>query len=461
MKKIFIILTFLFLPAFLFSQSQSRKIVFDFDYATFAYDSASNYIEFYYSFSQNSLTAIKNDSGFTVEALLKIEIQDTTTKTFLVNKEWRVANRIIDSSELKTGKSLIGMIYFNVPFGHYKCTVRGRDSNKPENMVQYVENFTTRAEYSTGLSISDIQLSSSIKQENADKNSIFYKNSLEVVPIPTSVFGASQPVVFYYSEMYNLKKDTIPNDLKLYTTIFNSRQKVISNKIKPVKRMNEARVEVGTINVSKYPSDTYTLLMRIVDTVTNKSVSSSKRFFVYNPAIVDSNQLHTADRGLISSEFGVMSSEECDDLYEKSKYIAAPVEKTQYQKIKELEGKRKFMYDFWSRRDSDPSTPKNEFYIEYMNRVQQSNEKFGSLSKVGWKTDRGRIFITYGEPSEVERYPNQVDSKPYEVWQYNSIEGGVQFVFADLTGFSDYVLLHSTMRGELRDDTWERRVKSL
>jgi len=459
MKKIFTLCVLFLCAGALFSQP--KKLVFDFDYATYHYDSVSNYIEFYYSFSQNSLTAVKKDAGYVVEAMLKIELQDTLTKNYVVNKEWRVPNPIADSAELKTGKSLIGVISFIVPYGAYKCIVSGKDFNRQESIVQYSENITTRKDFAKETAISDIQLGSNIRQEGADKNSLFYKNSIEITPIPTSVFGANQPVVYYYAEMYNLKKDTTSAELKVNTTVFNSRQKVVYNKVKTIKRMNEARVEIGTLNVSKYPSDTYSLYIRVIDTVTNKTASSSKRFFVYNPNVVDSSQLLTHDKGLISSEFGVMSAEECDDLFEKCKYIAVPEERNQYKKIKELEGKRQFMFDFWKKRDTEPETPKNEFYVEYLNRVQQSNDKFGSLSKIGWKTDRGRVLITYGEPNEIERYPNQVDSKPYEVWQYNNIEGGVVFVFADLTGFSDYILLHSTMRGELRDDTWERRVKSL
>jgi hypothetical protein len=64
----------------------------------------------------------------------------------------------------------------------------------------------------------------------------------------------------------------------------------------------------------------------------------------------------------------------------------------------------------------------------------------------------------YGEPTEIERYPNQIESRPYEIWSYDSLEGGVVFIFADLTGFSDYQLVHSTKRGELRDDNWQRRI---
>jgi hypothetical protein len=77
------------------------------------------------------------------------------------------------------------------------------------------------------------------------------------------------------------------------------------------------------------------------------------------------------------------------------------------------------------------------------------------------ETDRGRCHIVYGRPSEIDRYPSQLDSKPYEIWRFDDIEGGVEFVFGDISGFGDYKLLHSTKRGELRDDAWKNRVQTL
>ena len=82
------------------------------------------------------------------------------------------------------------------------------------------------------------------------------------------------------------------------------------------------------------------------------------------------------------------------------------------------------------------------------------------MRREGWKSDRGRVFLMYGEPSEIERFPNQQNTKPYEIWHYNEIQGGVIFVFADLTGFSRYTLVHSTMRGEVSDQNWMARVDS-
>ena len=91
-------------------------------------------------------------------------------------------------------------------------------------------------------------------------------------------------------------------------------------------------------------------------------------------------------------------------------------------------------------------------------RIKFVENRFKTFNKTGSKTDRGRVYLQYGEPDEMELHPNDYDKKPYEIWYYNSIEGGVIFVFGDITGYSDYELLHSTKRGELRDDNWVRRI---
>jgi hypothetical protein len=68
-------------------------------------------------------------------------------------------------------------------------------------------------------------------------------------------------------------------------------------------------------------------------------------------------------------------------------------------------------------------------------------------------------LIIYGEPDQVDRVPSESESKPYQIWYYNRFEGGVQFVFVDRFGNGDYQLVHSTKRGEFRDDAWERFLR--
>ena len=64
---------------------------FEFDYAQFGYDSSSNYVEFYYSFSQSSLTINHGDSVDYSEGILHITIEDTLTGKSLVNQDWLIS----------------------------------------------------------------------------------------------------------------------------------------------------------------------------------------------------------------------------------------------------------------------------------------------------------------------------------------------------------------------------------
>ena len=65
-------------------------------------------------------------------------------------------------------------------------------------------------------------------------------------------------------------------------------------------------------------------------------------------------------------------------------------------------------------------------------------------------------MIQYGRPDNIERAPSTLDQKPWEGWTYYDIEGGVEFIFIDRTGYGSYELVHSTARDEIRDETWQR-----
>jgi GWxTD domain-containing protein len=109
------------------------------------------------------------------------------------------------------------------------------------------------------------------------------------------------------------------------------------------------------------------------------------------------------------------------------------------------EKRRQMFLDFWKKRDPTPNTETNELMEEYYQRVDYANKTFSHYAD-GWKTDRGMVYIIFGVPSNVERHPFDMDSKPYEVWTY--YEHNRQFVFVDATGFGDYRLQNPIW------DTW-------
>ncbi len=454
MKKFFILSLVFFIVPNLFGQDRSN-FGFDFDYAQFGYDSTSNYIEFYYSFNQSDLTLNTNDSSTYVQANLKLSIQDTVSGNKLVDKEWKVINDIKDTSAID--KSLVGVLGFVIPEGTYKIIAEGSDVINKENKKSIADYFKVLPLWKDKTAVSGIQFATRIIQDSPNKNSVFYKNTYEIIPSTINIFGENQPVLFYYLELYNLKN--LPDgNIKLQSIVSNNRGELMSNKSKVISNTLNSRVEVGTVVVNKYPSGVYTFIEALLDSVANIKITSSKRFYVYNPSVAQPDTIYDSNTSSLGSEFSVMSEDELDKIFQESKYIASSNEVNQYEGLETLDGKRKFLYDFWKSRDPKPSTAINEAYQDYMNRVQLCNERYSNMGREGWKTDRGRVYLTYGEPSEIERYPNQQNTKPYEIWHYNELQGGVIFVFADLTGFSQYMLVNSTMRGELRDDNWMSRI---
>lgn len=453
MKKIFSFLLIIVLSA-----NAQNKLDFEFDYAQFSYDSTSNFVEFYYSFNPASLQLDKQNPQSGLEALLKIFIQDSIKGDTIVNNQWMIKHEIIDTSSMGN-QILVGTLGFVLPKGSFICKISGSDLNNKDNFRTIAEHINVKPFLLNYMSISDIQLASKMIQGSENTSSIFYKNTYEIMPIPNLVFGNLQPALFFYTELYNLQSPNIKSEkLKMNEVIYNSRGKVLKEKTKVISKNTNTRVEVGSFILSTYPTDTYTIAIALIDSLGNVASTTAKKFFVYNPNIQVVDTFQSSTTSVISSMFGTMSEEELDDLYEKSKYIATPLEIEKYKKLNNLEGKRSFTNEFWKSKDDNPATPENEFFKSYLQRIDICNQKYQSMGKPGWKTDRGRVYLLYGEPTEIERYPNQLETRPYEIWTYTGLEGGVYFVFADLTGFSDYMLVHSTKRGELRDDNWSRRI---
>jgi len=234
---------------------------------------------------------------------------------------------------------------------------------------------------------------------------------------------------------------------------------MVSNKSKQISRNIKSRVEVGTVMTYKLPTDSYTLVLALIDSSDNYGVSSSKKFYVYNPSVEYVDTFKTRGANIVVGMFGVMSDEELDDFFAKSKYIAKDSEINTYDDLTTESAKREFLTKFWKARDEDPSNDENRYLMNYIRRIEESNQNFDALGKEGWKSDRGRVYIIYGPPSEINRYPNESETRPYERWTYYDIENGVEFIFGDITGFSNYRLIHSTKRGEMNDPNWQRRIR--
>jgi GWxTD domain-containing protein len=265
-------------------------------------------------------------------------------------------------------------------------------------------------------------------------------------------------VVYYYVEAYNLLKNASPNYFTK-VTVTNSVGREVITRGRTKNRVNESNVEVGALQINTLRTGAYTLSFSVIDSVDNSNYTSSKRLFIYNPQLPMDSLTTGTEGSVLASEYAAMTEDELDLEFAQLKYISSRAEQSQYKNVKGVDAKRKVLYDFWNRRNNNQSDPNTIQKTEYFKRVDYANEHFRAGFKDGWKTDRGRVFIVYGPPDEVERHTNEVNSKPYEIWTYNSIQGGVIFAFGDRSGLGDYDLLHSTHRDELQNENWMNQLQ--
>jgi GWxTD domain-containing protein len=122
-------------------------------------------------------------------------------------------------------------------------------------------------------------------------------------------------------------------------------------------------------------------------------------------------------------------------------YLASEAEKAAYLNLTSDAERYEFIERFWQQRDPSPGTTKNEFRDEHYRRIAYSNARFHAVEP-GWKTDRGRIYITCGPPDQIESHPSgDGKSGPFEIWIYRV--GSVPNVTPERTlefGGTDYKL---------------------
>jgi GWxTD domain-containing protein len=135
--------------------------------------------------------------------------------------------------------------------------------------------------------------------------------------------------------------------------------------------------------------------------------------------------------------------------------ILTQAERDAWSKLATDDERERFIEEIWYSRDPDPDTEENEFKEQFYERVAYANEHFSS-GKPGRKTDRGRIYIKFGKPDEIESHPaggayerptneggGSTSTYPFEKWFYRNlpnVANGVELEFVDPSGSGEYRL---------------------
>jgi GWxTD domain-containing protein len=386
---------------------QSRFFI---DHAVFA-DTVDNRLEIYYKISNDGLNYVKKGDKFVADYEVNVII--------IGDKEKQVTGKsvektyVLDSYEntrLETGY-LINQINIPLAPGNYGLVCKLIDHNS--NEVSTIETKVSSHSFNRSGDLADIEFI----QEKAelDVHSPFTKAGFAVVPtVERSLDGELQKLSFY-TEVY--AAGHLGQTLNLRYRIENkyhgeSIDSVVMVKVEsPVVSVREF---IPIVDLSQEEYDLHLILFSGDNVLAERIARFHLKWTVSSLVKNDFEYAVGQLRYIIKKE-------------EKKELLDAP-------DSSRLEAFEKF----WKNHDPTPTTASNELRDEYYRRIRYANQYYSTVNREGWETDRGMVYIKYGEPDQIERHPFEMGAKPSQIWYYYAQRR--TFAFVDSRGDGDYQL---------------------
>jgi GWxTD domain-containing protein len=363
----------------------------------------------------DNLSFVKTGDTYAASYEMTIRIDDSTGAQVL-EKLWteNVGGLTFDQSVASAGYSL-QQRSFTVPPGRYAVYVSVRDQeSKTEKKASYrcvVPDFSGSL-----VALSDLMIVSRITVRDGKKS---------ILPNVSPNVGNLSEAFYVFFEVYNRAGG---DSLRFEARVLDAKQEVVvrTDTTEFVKTgRNEAFMRIDN---SAMPLGDYLLSVRAVPASIPREAKNAEKEYIA-----------LRGRTIIVRWQGLpRAMKDIDVAIEQLEYIAKDNEIADLKSGATLAEKQQKFLEFWKRRSLNPNAPRNEKMALYYARIEYANKHF-TRYREGWRTDMGLVFILLGPPSNVERFPFQIDEKPEEVWQYYDMN--YQFVFRDENGFGDYHLL--------------------
>jgi len=296
----------------------------------------------------------------------------------------------------------------------------------------------------------DYKLDYSSKRINKSQEITFspvltYKkiNSPKINFIPSNNFNPDNDTL--YCEFYTeFKKKSINDRFGYYFNIINSNFDTLISYYKRIKN-SEYTYNLISIPGAKLQSGKYKLFVEFVRNNESFAKAESNEFYVTNKE-KNKKSANTVNKSvsLFSTLFENYTIEELNELFLKAQFISTKKESDLYNNLNDLQSKKAFMISFWENRNESET----ENFDSYMMRISNVNAIFSTKFAQGIKTEKGKIYMKYGECDDIYTSNMSSETKPYEVWYYPNIQNGIYFFFVDMNGFGDYKMIHSTAQNE-------------
>lgn len=282
------------------------------------------------------------------------------------------------------------------------------------------------------------------------------RNGFRVIPNPLGVFARADSLMCLYAEMYNL--DYTEGDSSLYRIgyafLSESGDMVKDLGFRLKHKPGSTLVITDCFELADLEIGTYKLRVLAADLKSKQADTAYLMVRVLSPDVLAGQ----FDEDSAPDPYDTLSLGQKQNL---AYYLLDPVQRKTLESLTDV-GKNRFLEQFWRDNDPDPRTPANESRDEIFQRFVYVNAMYSTNMDHddGWKTDRGRIYMTYGRWDERDDVEAPRTGQPFEVWRYHRVREGAVFVFEDQQGFRDYTLVHSNVEGERYSAEWENRLQN-
>ena len=268
-----------------------------------------------------------------------------------------------------------------------------------------------------------------------------------------------RPTAYYLLEAYSSRADSGTLRLRVADS---AGKALITTAETPVQVPTGGGVLKGQLDLSGLPPGEYAMVAALE--LGGKTVERAASFTMaaldetLEKDVVRREAAKATDEGY----FEAMGEEDLAEAREPLVLIAESGEMNKWSKDLSLRAKRRFMIDFWKRRDPTPNTPVNETRQLFYEAVAYADKTFGEKGRAavpGWKTDRGRVYVKNGSPDEQLDRVQAGRSLPYQVWRYRRGRDRY-YVFADRSnGIGIYQLVHSNDVRETGVPNWREVIR--
>jgi GWxTD domain-containing protein len=426
------------------------------DGASYAYfqDPTKSYVEVYVALQRKDVQFEDMQGYFQAKVFLYLEIMDESGKMVDSLGKWLPIEVNYLEDAYKDEARAFEVLPTLLPPAKYKLRLTAIDGISKRTGISTFE-LNVKSFSSENLDVSDMELAYSIVPSPSDTVvSPFVKSGRVVVPNPTHYISNDDSLLYLYCEVYNLAiREGASDEFELKVAILDSygyelREYPIMKNKKP----GPTAVVSQALPVKGLPGGSYELNLKITDNVTGRKVVATKKFML----IYGFNQLTPTMTNPDS-----FTVEDAQLMEQVIRYITTKEEKETYEGLN-LEGKKSWLIAFWDRKNPNPGSKVNTYKNEVFRRFLYANHYYSnSVAKKtdGWKSDRGRVYIQYGPPDQIDLHPSTMDNRPYERWLYYRLpdqSGGNYFIFVDETGYGNYQLRHSTVKGEISNPNYEK-----